>query len=186
MKKLKIALLGSLPKGDIARKDFIDWKDHYEKVIKADIPYAVFLNGDLISDSEGTEVVVGHDLWIIQHADIIIVNAPSKIGAGTAQEMVLAKYFKKFVICIIPKDSHHRKSDIVFHGVTIKDWIHPFLDLTSDVIVEDISETIEIIKEYSESSGKRNIKDFSIFEDAIDTFKAKLPAVVESYTAQGW
>ena len=93
MDRVKIALLGSIPKGDEARENFVDWKTEYTQAINSAISGAIFLNGDLISDSVGSELVVGHDLWMIKHADIIVVNAPAKIGAGTAQEMVLAKYF---------------------------------------------------------------------------------------------
>ena len=58
--KLKIVLLGSLPKGDEARKTFADWKQEYIEKIKHTIPEAIFIHGDLISDKEGSEVVVGH------------------------------------------------------------------------------------------------------------------------------
>lgn len=146
MKKLKIALLGSLPKGDEARKDFTDWKIEYVEKISVAIPEAIFLHGDLISDSEGSEIVVGHDLWLIKRSDIVIVNAPSKIGAGTAQEMVLAKQFGKPVISVVPSKTHHRKTNVTFHGKTMDEWIHPFLDLSSDVVVENIEEAIIWIK----------------------------------------
>ena len=47
---MKIILLGSIPKGDKVRDNWIDWKTEYiEKISKA-IPKASFLHGDLISD----------------------------------------------------------------------------------------------------------------------------------------
>lgn len=183
-KKLKVALLGSLPKGDEARKDFIDWKTEYVEKIQKAIPEALFLHGDLISDKEGSEVVVGHDLWLIKRADIVIVNAPSKIGAGTAQEIVLAKKFKRPVISLIPKDTHHRKSNVVFHGTKIKDWKHPFLDISSDVVVESIEEAIRWIKSYAKHPKK--VKDISVFDQAIAKFEKKLAKNVKEYKSQGW
>ena len=172
-KTIKIVLLGSIPKGDKARLDWVDWKEDYVKAIIKAIPQAKFLHGDLISDKVGSQLVVGHDLWLIKHADIVIVNAISKIGAGTAQEMVLAKKFKKPLIAIIPKNTHHRKTDIIFHRTKIKDWIHPFLHLSADVIVEDIGQAIKWIKRYSAKPLKP--KGISIFDEAIAQFEKKLP-----------
>ncbi|HWY79681.1 MAG TPA: hypothetical protein VNW29_04965 [Candidatus Sulfotelmatobacter sp.] len=177
--KLKIVLLGSLPKGDNARKTFMDWKLEYIEKIQKKIPEAIFIHGDLISDKEGSEVVVGHDLWLIKHADIVIVHAISKIGAGTAQEMVIAKIFKKPVISVIPKDTHHRKSNIVFHETLIKDWIHPFLDVSSDAVVQNIDEVIVWIKKYMRGSLK--VKDFSVFDKTIQSFEKKLPKAYTEY-----
>ena len=177
-------LLGSLPKGDEARNDFFDWKAEYVKKIQNVVPEALFLHGDLISDKEGAEVVVGHDLWLIKGANIVIVNASSKIGAGTAQEIVLAKKFKKPVISIIPKDIHHRRSNIVFHGTKIKEWIHPFLDVSSDVVVENIDEAIRWIKSFR--SRPKKIKDFSVFDKAIAKFEKRPAKNVREYKSQGW
>ncbi len=151
-----------------------------EKILK-EIPNVQILHGDLISDKEGPEIVVGHDLWLVKHCDVIIVDARTKIGVGTAQEMVLAKYFKKAVISILPKDTHHRRSNVVFHGKTVKDWIHPFIFVCSDFIAESIEEAIEWMR----SSKSKNIKDFSIFERKIKTFETKLPIVVKEYLKRG-
>lgn len=53
------------------------------------------MDGDAISDNAGPEMVVGHDLAMIKQADICVVDARSKIGAGTAQEIVFAKHLRK-------------------------------------------------------------------------------------------
>lgn len=179
---MKIMLLGSLPKGDEARKDFVDWKKDYEGKLLEAIPNSKILHGDLISDKEGPEVVVGHDLWLAKHSDVVLINATSKIGAGTAQEMVLAKYFKKPVVSILPRDTHHRRSNITFLGETVEDWIHPFIFVSSDFVAESIDEAISWIKD---SEGKK-IKDFSVFEKEISVFETKLPNSVKEYLKRGW
>lgn len=75
---MKIILLGSIPKGDEIRKKWTDWKTDYIEKISKSIPDANFLHGDLISDKEGPEVVVGHDLYLVKHSDIAIVHAVEK------------------------------------------------------------------------------------------------------------
>ncbi len=129
---MKVVLLGSIPKGDDIRTGWVDWKLPYIKIIGDLLPSTEFIHGDSISDNAGAEMVVGHDLSMIKQADVCVVDAKEKIGAGTAQEMVIAKYFSKPVIIVIPKDTHHRKSKVAFHGVTMDEWVHPFLHISSD------------------------------------------------------
>jgi nucleoside 2-deoxyribosyltransferase len=120
---MKIALLGSIPKGDDVRQGWVDWKTAYTRAIRRRIPDAEFLHGDGISDNAGAELVVGHDLSQIQQSDICVVDGSRKVGAGTAQEIVVAKYLRKPVVTVIPKNSHHRKTNIVFHGVKMDGFI---------------------------------------------------------------
>ena len=184
MNKLKIALLGSIPKGDEERKNWTDWKAEYVEKINKIIPQAKFLHGDLISDNVGPDLVVGHDLWIIKNSDIVIVHATSKIGAGTAQEMVLTKYFQKPLISIVPKNTHHRRTDVVFHGANIEDWIHPFIYVASDFVAENIEEGIEWIKRFLKNLNK--VKTISVFDEKISLFEKELSDIEKSYQEQGW
>ena len=188
-KSIKIMLAGSVPKGDNEKKDFIDWKKEYILKITKEIPNAKFLYGELINEKVATvgyELLVGHDLWIIKHCDLMIANTVSKMGPGTAQEIILAKIFKKPVISIIPKDTHHRKSNIIFGGVFMKEWIHPFLVLSSDLIVENINEAIHWIKSYNDNPKSIKIKNISVFYKAISNFEKKLTKNTKSYKKQGW
>lgn len=182
---VKIMLLGSIPKGDHVRKNWTDWKNDYIKKIKQAIPSAVILNGDLISDNKGPELVVGHDLWLVKHADISIADARSKVGAGTAQEVFFAKLHKKPVISIIPKESHNRKSNIVFHGVTMDEWIHPFLLVSSDYIADTIEDAIAWINNHYVKK-KIAVKSIFVFEDMIKKFESEMPEVVSEYKERGW
>jgi hypothetical protein len=168
---MKIVLLGSIPKGDQLRKDWVDWKQEYTRVIRTALPDATFIHGDTVSDSAGAEMVVGHDLAQIKNADICVVDARQKIGAGTAQEMVFAKHLRKPVVTIIPKDTHHRKSNVVFHGVTVEDWVHPFLKLSSDYVAESVEDAATWICSYIDAPGHYTIKDFTIFDKAIILFE---------------
>lgn len=168
MKPIKIALLGSIPKGDDIKKNFYDWKKDYHKVINRELKNAQILSGDAISDNVGPELVVGHDLSMIKSADIIVVDAREKLGAGTAQEMVISKYFKKPLISVIPKDSHHRRANVKFDGQLLKEWIHPFLFISSDYIVESISDVPSKINCCLKS---KKVKDISVFKRAIRKYQ---------------
>jgi hypothetical protein len=175
---MKIALLGSIPKGDDARSGWVDWKDEYKRAIQKVSPQVEFLDGDAISDNAGPQLVVGHDLAMIQEADICVVDAKSKIGAGTAQEMVIAKHMKKPVVSVIPQDTHHRKNNVTFHGVIMEDWVHPFLYVSSDYVAESVHDAARWIAEYIQTNeAHRKIKDFSVFEEAIEQYKRTKHAI---------
>lgn len=185
-KQFKIYLAGSIPKGDSERDGWTDWKAEYRAKIAAAIPEAVFLDPDLIRDTVGPELVVGNDLWLISRADLVIVHIPEKVGAGTAQEMVIAKSFPKPIVTILPQNTHHRRSNIVFDGEVIEDWIHPFLYVSSDVVAETIDDALDWMKKFAANPKKFQIKDMSVYQEMIDKFTVELDDIYKSYLDKGW
>jgi len=166
---LKICLIGSIPKGDDVRENWNDWKVEYKEKL-SQIPNVEIIDGDAWRDETKSLQLVGHDANLVKTADIIIVDSKKKLGVGTAQEMVIAKYFSKPVISVIPKNTHHRRSNIVFDGTEIDDWIHPFLLAFSDLVVENIDDCIEWIKEFSKNPKSKKIKDITIIDKAINSY----------------
>lgn len=186
MEKLKIYLAGSIPKGDAERDQFENWREVYAAKILEVIPNAAFLDPDLIRDTVGPELVVGHDLWQISRSDIILVSIPEKVGAGTSQEMVIAKHLKKPVVTILPKDTHHRRSNIEFDGEMIEDWIHPFIFVSSDHIVESIDEAVVWIKNFQANPTAFPAKDMSAYDKTINRFEIDLADIAKVYEERGW
>jgi len=160
---MRIYLAGSVPKGDEEAKGFDNWRDRYQKILKE------FFDADFIEpyhrelDEGDFLAVVGQDCRHIKDCALVIVNAEEKLGVGTAQELVIAKYFSKPVISVLPKETHHRRSNVVFHGKTVEDWIHPFIFAFSDFIVENVNE-VEKIKDDVFSLAA---KDISVIDEAI-------------------
>ena len=160
---MKIYLAGSIPKGDEEAKKFDNWRDRYKKILQE------FFDADFIDpydrklDEGDFLAVVGQDCKHIKDSSLVIVNAEEKLGVGTAQELVIAKYFSKPVISVLPKDTHHRRSDIIFNEKIVEDWIHPFIFAFSDFIVENIN-GVEAIKDKVFSS---TVKDISVIDEAI-------------------
>jgi len=168
---MKIYLAGKVPKGDKVAAGFDDWRARYSQIIKTIFTDAEFIdpyNRDV--DENDFLYIVGNDSKHIKDAEFTIVNAENKLGAGTAMELVIAKYLKKPIITVLPKNSHHRRSNVVFHGKNITDWIHPFIHTFSDFIIEDIRE-LENIKD--QILQAKNIKDISIIDQAIKYRDAK-------------
>lgn len=163
---MKIYLAGSVPKGDEEAKKFNNWREGYKKIL------ANFFDADFIEpyhrelDESDFLAVVGHDCGQIKNCDLVVVNAEEKLGAGTAQELVISKYFGKPVVSVIPKNTHHRRLNVIFHGKIVEDWIHPFIFAFSDHVVENPNE-IEKIKD---NLFLTKAKDISVIDEAISHF----------------
>jgi len=170
---MKIVLLGSIPKGDKVRETWTDWKTEYINKIKEILPEVEVLDGDKISDNVGAELVVGHDLNMVKSADLIIVDAQKKIGAGTAQEIVMAKYFKKPVVSVIPPETHYRRSNVVFDGELMEEYFHPFLKVSSDYVADSVDNAVKWAKKYFANQSDFDVKDMYVFTNAIDEYNAK-------------
>lgn len=162
---MKIYLAGSVPKGKKEESEFHDWRIDYSNIMSKFLD-AEFLDPiDRNIDESNSMEIVGYDCKLIKDSDLIVVNAQKKLGAGTAQEMVVAKYYKKPVVTVLPKDTHHRRSNIIFYGTPVEDWIHPFINVFSDFVVENV-EDIEKIKDKLLSTKP---KDITVVDEAIES-----------------
>jgi hypothetical protein len=169
--KMKVYLAGSVSKGDKDERKILNWRKDYKQKLSS-IEELKFLDPSDITKFEGEPLLVfGGDCSYIKKSDLIIVFAGVKIGVGTAQEMLVAKYFRKPVITVLPKDTHHRRSYLNFEGRIVEDWIHPFIFSTSDLIVEKIEDAISWIEEYIKNPGSKKIKDISLIDNAIKEYK---------------
>ena len=161
---MKIYLAGSVPKGDKEAETFYDWRKAYMSIIKKSLPDTQPIDPNNVFDLEGNSLAVfGADCLWIQEADLVIVHAEKKLGAGTAMEYVVAKYFNKPVITVLPKDTHHRRSNLYFEKRLVEDWIHPFIDVFSDIVVEKPEELVPAIKKLK----KMPIKGIEIINEGM-------------------
>ena len=165
---MKIYLAGSIPKGEEEEKTFTDWRVRYREAIARIFDATTIDPLDRNLDESDFLLVVGKDCVDIEASSFVVVNAEEKLGPGTAQELVIAKYLKKPVVTVLPKSTPHRRTNIVINGRTVGDWIHPFIFTFSDFIIEDISGIAEIKDKLLENGI---IKDISIIDAAIAHFK---------------
>lgn len=167
--EFKIFLAGSVPKGDDESKNWVDWKVLYKEKLSKIYDFK-FIYGDIWQDRTRPSELFGHDVYLIKSSDIVIVNGETRLGIGTSQEMVIAKYFSKPVITILPKGTYQRRSNIVFNGKLIQDWIHPFVLALSDLIVEKIDDSTDWLKEFIKDSSSKEIKNIKIIDELINVY----------------
>lgn len=103
-----------MPKGAKEEVSFVNWRLKYKAVLETifDAEFIFPNSGDM--DENDFLLIVGKDSSSIKKSDLIIVNAEGQLGADTAMEMVIAKYFKKPIISVLPKNSHQRRSNVMF------------------------------------------------------------------------
>jgi len=117
--------------------------------------------------------VFAQDVFFASNCDFVIVEAKNKVGIGVGVEMVAAKMHGVPVISVVPKESYYRSIDRYSEknlSAELKsNWIHPFVQSLSDVIVENLDEAAKWIKEHI--NEKKKIKDHSVINEAIDYYK---------------
>lgn len=166
-----IYLAGSVPKGDKEQEAFHDWRKRYREVLNTYFLAEYIDPYDRNLDEADSLLVVGKDCTDIINSALVIVNAEDKLGAGTAQEMVIAKYLKKPIVTVLPKNSPHRRSNILFRGQMIEEWFHPFVFSFSDFVIEHIGE-IQAVKDILLDPSFA-AKDISLIDEAIRYFGSK-------------
>ena len=168
-----IYLAGSVPKGAEEEKQFVNWRLQYREALKKFFDAECIFPGAGDMDEGDFLLIVGKDSKSIKECDLVVVNAEERLGVGTSQEMIIAKYFSKPVVTVLPKNSYHRRPNMTFQGkYHVEDWMHPFVHTFSDFIVERV-EDIEKIKEKIFSGP---IKNISIIDQAVSHRENKRPA----------
>lgn len=167
-----IYLAGSVPKSDTEIEKFKDWREEYiEKLNEVGNFNFINPNDDRECSENDVFGVFGMGCKHIKSSDLIIVHVDKdkKLGVGTSQEILVAKYFKIPVIIVLPKNSNHRKINLKFRDEEISDWIHPFLYGSSDIIIESIDEISLAFDKLKEM----DIKDISVIDKSIDYYLKK-------------
>jgi nucleoside 2-deoxyribosyltransferase len=167
---MKIYFAGKVPKGDEAGTAS-DWRAELATALQqTEASIEMISPENTTLDESDALAVFGHDCLLIQSADLVIVNADQKLGVGTAQEMIIAKYFGKPVLTILPKDTHHRRSNLNMYGTIIPDWKHPFIVSTSDHIFDSVSAIATSIGDRSFYSIISSPSHIGIIDKAIEHY----------------
>jgi len=171
MKKLKIYIAGKVsPSSSVG--DRHDWRDDFcEKLTKLS---GFKINNldpmkkqdDFNLDENDSKLVFGRDCFMIKSADLIIVNLTNDISVGGSQEMLIAKYYQKPLIGIALKEGKFFKSEKDILGKTYKNWVHPFVSVSCDAVVEDLNEAADFIKNFF-SKPDNIVKNISVIDESL-------------------
>lgn len=170
MSQIIIYLAGKVPKGaEIG--SLPDWRESYSKALQSVPGIEVMTPENPELDESRPMTIMGHDCSLVRSADLIVVNASTKIGVGTAQEMVIAKLWNKPVLTVLPRDSHHRRTNLLMHGRLIPDWVHPFVFGFSDRIFGSESELAPFLCSEEATAVLDSPKSIDVIDTAIAEYE---------------
>ena len=170
--KIAIYLAGSIKK-EHEKSDDSYWSESDMLFLKTSLSrYEVsFLNPAFRSDDLSDQrAVFGRDMLQVFCSHVVFVDARERRGLGVGAEMMWAKLHKLPIITLAPKNSHYHKSDTTLLGVPVKDWIHPFVESLTDVIVENLQEGALWVDRFM-SDPSMQIKGIGYIEAAMHHYR---------------
>ena len=173
MKTLKIYVAGKLSKDSVFGTHY--WRDGFvEKLEKLSGRNLISLDpAKKYTDQNKPEQAFGADVFMISKADIVVVYLSDDISVGGSQEILVAKYYRKPVIGLAPLGGKFNHNNKEMMGQKIKNYKHPFVYTTCDVVCDDIEsvahaitnidkikpKTLDIIRRYADEYEINNLKN---------------------------
>lgn len=174
MNKLKVYIAGKVSQDSVFGR--YDWRDEFCSEL-AKLSGFEIINLDPTKSSAGftpnqndVALIFGRDCFMIKSADLVIVNLTDDISVGGSQEMLLAKYYRKPLVGIAPKQGKFFKSKKEILGKVYENWVDPFVKVSCDVIVGDINGAAGFIKNFFSRQG-RFVKDISIIDKTLKYYQ---------------
>lgn len=162
---------GSIQKGKADEKKAY-WTDvERNAVAEAARPVQVrFMNPDDPVEGLGNnKAAFGRDMYQVQVADFVIVDARERRGIGIGIEMLASRLFGTPLIVVAPRNTIYKMDSLTYRGTTVTNYVHFHVDGLADVIVDDFSAAGAWIKQHIEAPAKP--KDFNTVLEAIELYK---------------
>lgn len=127
-------------------------------------------------DENNSKLIFGRDCYMIKNADLVIVNLTDDISVGGSQEMLIAKYYKKPLLAIAKHGGKFNKAEKEIRGKIYQSWIHPFVKVPCDAVVDDMEDAANFIKEWF-TNPARKPKGISVLDETCQYYeKEHLPS----------
>lgn len=169
MKPIKVYVAGKMSKH--SSFDSHQWRDDFLREISGltGIKFISFDPTRASKDYKDLEMVFASDIHMISEIDVLIVYLSDDISVGGSQEILIAKYFKKPVIALAPLGGKFNGGTKNVSGQIIKNYKHPFVYSTCDVVCGNVSEVAEAMK----NLNKIKPKTIKIIDEARGKFSKK-------------
>lgn len=168
--KISIYLAGTIRKEHETNASWSDLEILFLKNNLSEYEVA-FLNPALRTDNLSDQFsVFGRDMAQVFCSDIVFVDARNRRGLGVGAEMMWAKFHQIPIITLAPRDSHDNKSKTILLDVPVENWVHPFVESLSDVIVENLLESTTWTKKYVNGSAPK-VKDVAYIQSAMQYYR---------------
>ena len=148
-----------------------DWRDDFLRQISHlnGIKFISFDPVNATKDYNYPELVFGSDVHMISQVDVVIVYLTDDISVGGSQEILIAKYYAKPVIALAQPGGKFNAKSREVGGKVIKNYKHPFVYSTCDLVCDDIEGVANALK----NLDKINPKTIKIIDEANTKFSKK-------------
>lgn len=166
-KRLKIYVAGKMSSDSSFGKH--DWRDDFIKELSrlSGLKFVSFDPFNSTKDYADLEMVFGSDTHMISQVDVVIVYLTDDISVGGSQEILIAKYYAKPVIALAPPGGRFNLKSKKVGNEIIKNYKHPFVYTTCDIVCDDIPAVAEALK----NLDKIKVKTIDIIEDTNKKFE---------------
>jgi hypothetical protein len=174
MKSIAIYMAGSIQKGHEKGNELFWHETHFQELRNLLKDRTIsFLNPAFRTDDLSDQLsVFGRDMTQIFCSDVVLVDARDRRGLGVGAEMMWAKVRAIPVITWAPLETHYHKSETTLLGVRVSNFIHPFVDALSDVIVSTLSDAAIAIEKVLKDQQYK-VKDINCVTAAMEHYLAK-------------
>lgn len=140
--RIAIYLAGNIKKCFEKVGDEYWGKEEMDIIINTLKPCEVdFLHPGVRNDDLSDQLsVFGRDMTQVYCSNVVFVDARHRRGLGVGAEMMWAAINRIPVVTLCPAESHYHKRQANILDMPVSNWIHPFIEGLSDVIVPTIEE----------------------------------------------
>lgn len=169
MKTLKVYVAGKMSKH--SSFDSHHWRDDFLKEVSrlTGIKFISFDPTRATKDYTSPELVFGSDVHMISRIDVLVAYLSDDFSVGGSQEILIAKYYGKPVIALAQPGGKFITKSKEVGGKIIKNYRHPFVFSTCDVVCSDIKEVAEALK----NLDKINPKTIKLIDEANHRFNQR-------------
>jgi hypothetical protein len=169
VKPIKIYVAGKVSNDSVFGTH--DWRDKFLDSITA-LSGLKFINYDPVKKQimSGEDYISRNfegDLFLISKVDVVVVYFSDDVSVGASQEVLVGKYFQKPVIGLAPKGGKFNGGTKKVGKFTIEDYRHPFVFGTCDLVVGDIEELADALK----NLHKIKAKDIHLIRESAQRFE---------------
>jgi hypothetical protein len=165
---------GSIQKGSSSHAHAL-WTDtERAELAAAARPVEVaFLNpDDPASDLSDVAALFGRDMYQVQIADFIVVDARERRGIGIGVEMVASRLLNTPLVVVAPRNSYYRMDSLNYRGSHVTDYVHPHIEILADAVVDTFEEAGHWLKSFLQTP--RKTKGPGAIYEAIEAYKTRM------------
>jgi hypothetical protein len=116
--------------------------------------------------NEGDSLLIfGHACALIKDSDMVLAYLSDDISVGGSQEMLIAKYYRKPLISLAPREGKFNKTIKVVKNERYREYLHPFVAVPSDSVVATLDEAAAVMAQFARQEPA--IKTLEIIDRAV-------------------